>query len=145
MCASPCPPLRQVLVSRVPLLCVLDSGLTGVVLSSSLVEALQLQHLVSAAPPYSLQDAAASSRVASLSLSLRTELGGTVRLGASRDSSPLFYTQAVSLNWFRPELGEPHVVALGQCVLGSGVLTVDGPQRRATWTQGAAAERETTA
>ena len=81
----------------------------------------------------------------SLQLTLRTEGGRPVVLRASAASSPLFYAQVVPLNWFLDKstgrerraagLDAPHVVALGQCVLGKGVLTVDARQRRAVWEQ----------
>ena len=48
----------------------------------------------------------------------------------------LFYAQAIRINWFVDRMEGPHVVAVGQCVLARGTLTVDGPQRRATWTTG---------
>ena len=70
----------------------------------------------------------------SLSCALRTESGKRITLGSSITSSPkLFYVQTVALNWFVDREDGPHVVALGQCVLGKGTLTVDGPQRRAVW------------
>ena len=71
----------------------------------------------------------------SLQLTLRTEGGRPVVLRASAAASPLFYAQVVPLNWFRDKSTAPHVVAVGQCALGKGVLTVDARQRRAVWEQ----------
>ena len=127
-----------------PLLCVFDSGLTGIVLSQSLVDELppDLARRVPAQAPYSLAAAAEAgargTTARSLRLTVVTERGKRVRLGSSRRASPLFYTQAVALNWFVDKVGGPHVVALGQCVLGKGRLTVDAPQQRAAWDADAA-------
>ena len=76
---------------------------------------------------------------------LRTEGGRPVVLRASASASPLFYVQVIPLKWFLDRstgrerraagLDAPHVVALGQCALGKGVLTVDALQRRAVWEQ----------
>ena len=124
--------------SQRPILCVFDSGLTGCVLSQSLVQELGLQRVVT-------REAGRTKRtngqrhdglppaVSSLQLTLRTERGRRIKLGSSARKSKLFYAQAVPLNWFVDTANGPHVVALGQCVLGRGVLTVDGGQRRATW------------
>ena len=81
----------------------------------------------------------------SLQLTLRTEGGRPVVLRASAAASPLFYVQVIPLKWFLDRstgrerraagLDAPHVVALGQCALGKGVLTVDARQRRAVWEQ----------
>ena len=124
------------------MLCVFDSGLTGIVLSQSLVDELGLGERVSKSPPPSGgRGAAGGGRgLRSLQLSLLTEGGGRVELRSGVEDSPLFYAQAIRLNWFsdangvQSESAGPHVVAIGQCVLAQGVLTVDGPQRRATWT-----------
>ena len=124
------------------MLCVFDSGLTGIVLSQSLVDELGLGERVSKSPPPSGgRGAAGGGRgLRSLQLSLLTEGGGRVELRSGVEDSPLFYAQAIRLNWFsdangvQSENAGPHVVAIGQCVLAQGVLTVDGPQRRATWT-----------
>lgn len=113
---------------RRPVLCVFDTGLTGVVLSQSLAVELGLREAADES-----NGALRLDSVDSLRLALRTEQGRRVSLGSSRRESPgLFYAQVVPLDWFRG-VG-PHVVAIGQCVLGRGVLTVDGPQRRAAWT-----------
>ena len=125
-----------------PLYCVFDSGLTGIVLSQSLVDELALGDLISATPPFNLAEVQARGRakggVASLSVALRTERNARVVLRADRGSrrapNPLFYVQAIPLGWFsNAEEQRPHVVAVGQCVLGSGVLTVDSEERRAVW------------
>ena len=124
------------------MLCVFDSGLTGIVLSQSLVDELGLGERVSKSPPPSGgRGAAGGGRgLRSLQLSLLTEGGGRVELRSGVEDSPLFYAQAIRLNWFsdangvQSENAGPHVVAIGQYVLAQGVLTVDGPQRRATWT-----------
>ena len=116
-----------------PVLCVFDTGLTGCVLSQSLVDELGLQQVVTPDAPFSLADAAQRTGVRALSLQVCTEGGRRVVLGSNLRASPLFYTQAVRLGWFNDVTNGPHVVALGQCVLGRGTLTVDGPQRRATW------------
>ena len=108
-----------------PILCVFDTGLTGCVLSKSLVEDLDLAWGGAGSSP---------RREGSLRLALRTERGRRVVLGSSASSSKLFYVQQIPLGWFVDPARSPHVVALGQCALGRGVLTVDGPQRRATWT-----------
>ena len=68
-----------------------------------------------------------------LQLALRTEGGRRVAFSSGVLESPLFYVQAVRLNWFVDAANGPHVLALGQCFLGQGVLTVDGAQRRALW------------
>ena len=125
-----------------PVLCVFDSGLTGIVLSQSLVDELGLCERVPQSPPPSGgRGAAGGGRgLRSLQLSLLTEGGRRVELRSGVEDSPLFYAQAIRLNWFsdangvQSESAGPHVVAIGQCVLAQGVLTVDGPQRRATWT-----------
>ena len=122
--------------TRRPLLVVFDSGLTGCVLSQSLIEEMpDLAALVPRIAPTSLGEATARTGATALSVAVRTEGGRRVVFGSSRARSSLFYAQAVSLNWFQDPRHGPHVVALGQCVLGSGVLTVDGPQRRATWVE----------
>lgn len=115
-----------------PILCVFDSGLTGVVLSQSLVDELGLGDLVGPRPSGGVGGVGG---VRSLQLALRTERGQKVILEASAAASPLFYTQAIPLNWFRDRTNGPHVVAVGQCALGMGVLTVDARQRRALWKQ----------
>jgi len=127
--------------SKRPLLCVFDSGLTGIVLSQSLVDELGLGERVPKTPPPSGGRGAAGGRgLRSLQLALHTEGGGRLELRSGVEDSPLFYAQAIRLNWFsdangvQSESAGPHVVAIGQCVLAQGVLTVDGPQRRATWT-----------
>ena len=134
-----------------PVLCVFDTGLTGVVISKSLVDEMQLASsdgraytesdatAQDAAPAVAVVSSATTTNVLpavrSLSLSLRTERGERVILGSDTRASPLFYAQSVSINWFVGETGTtPHVVAVGQCILSNGVLTVDGPQMRATWT-----------
>ena len=110
--------------ARRPILCVFDSGLSGLVLSQSLVDELGLADRVTAA---------AGRRVRSVQLGLLTERGRRVELRSGVDASALFYTQAIPLNWFVDSLNGPHVVAVGQCVLGRGTLTVDSVTRRATW------------
>ena len=126
--------------SRRPLLCVFDSGLTGIVLSQSLVDELGLGERVPRSPPAGGRGGASGRGLRSLELALRTEGGGQVVLRSGVEDSPLFYAQAIRLNWFadasgvQSESAGPHVVALGQCVLAQGALTVDGPQRRARWT-----------
>ena len=91
-------------------------------------------------PPSAGRGAAGGRGLRSLQLALRTEGGGRVELRSGVGDSPLFYAQAIGLSWFadasgaQSESAGPHVVAIGQCVLAQGVLTVDGPQRRATWT-----------
>ena len=97
-------------------------------LSQSLVDDLGL-------PTTELSGTAPGRRggVASLQAVLLTEQGRHVVLGSSLDESPLFYTQAIPLGWFADARTGPHVVALGQCVLGKGVLTVDSAQQRALW------------
>ena len=132
--------------SKRPVFCVFDSGLTGCVLSKSLVDELGLGGNVNGArvttsTPSASAAASATGlggggerEVRSLSCALRTESGKRITLGSSITSSPkLFYVQTVALNWFVDRENGPHVVALGQCVLGKGTLTVDGPQRRAVW------------
>lgn len=119
-----------------PILCVFDSGLTGVVLSQSLVDELGLGAQVGPRPSSGgSSGGGGGDGVRSLQLALRTERGRKVTLRASAASSPLFYTQAIPLNWFRDRTNGPHVIALGQCALGMGVLTVDARQRRALWEQ----------
>ena len=114
--------------ARRPILCVFDSGLSGLVLSQSLVDELGMADRVTTA---------AERRVRSVQLGLRTERGRRVELRSGVDESALFYTQAIRLNWFVDSLNStlngPHVVAVGQCVLGRGTLTVDSATRRATW------------
>ena len=143
-----------------PILCVFDSGLTGIVLSQSLVDELGLKGSVPRTAPYSLAavdkrrrqtstqhqrrqqqsndgTSSTSARDAtplrSLQLSLRTERGEQILLGSGVDDSPLFYVQSIPLNWFSDAERGPHVVALGQCALGQGTLTVDTSTRRAVW------------
>lgn len=110
--------------ARRPILCVFDSGLSGLVISQSLVDELGMADRVTTA---------AGRRVRSVQLGLRTERGRRVELRSGVDESALFYTQAIRLNWFVDSLNGPHVVAVGQCVLGRGTLTVDSATRRATW------------
>lgn len=119
-----------------PLLCVFDSGLTGCVLSASLVHELGLSSQVPAKAPRSLADVGGEGRLHSLRLAVRTELGQRVELGSGQGESPLFYAQSIALDWFADAVNGPHVVALGQCVLSSGVLTVDGTRGRALWMAG---------
>ena len=114
--------------SRRPILCVFDSGLTGCVLSQSLVDEFGLSSRVTKGT-----NSAARRGLQSLKLAISTERGQHVLLGSSEAESPLFYAQAIPLNWFVDATNGPHVVALGQCVLGRGSLTVDGPERRAVW------------
>jgi len=112
-----------------PILCVFDSGLTGCVLSQSLVDELGLH----TAGKLGTAASAVRTAVSALELGLRTEQGQRVVLGSSVAHSPLFYVQALPLGWFVDTVHGPHVVALGQCILGRGTLTVDGAQRRALW------------
>ena len=56
--------------------------------------------------------------------------------GISRAGEALPRAQAIRLNWFADRREGPHVVAVGQCVLAQGILTVDGAQRRAAWEPG---------
>jgi hypothetical protein len=114
--------------ARRPILCVFDSGLSGLVLSQSLVDELGMADRVTTAPGRRVE-----RRVRSVQLGLRTERGRRVELRSGVDESALFYTQAIRLNWFVDSLNGPHVVAVGQCVLGRGTLTVDSATRRATW------------
>ena len=124
-----------------PILCVFDSGLTGVVLSQSLVDELGLGAELTPRPGAGGASGGGGGGggvrlgARSLQLTLRTEGGRPVVLRASAAASPLFYAQVVPLNWFRDKSTAPHVVALGQCALGKGVLTVDARQRRAVWEQ----------
>tara|TARA_B110001452_G_scaffold148251_1_gene123447 strand:- start:1241 stop:1654 length:414 start_codon:yes stop_codon:yes gene_type:complete len=123
-----------------PILCVFDSGLTGVVLSQSLVDELGLGAELTPRPGASGAAGGGGGGgvrlgARSLQLTLRTEGGRPVVLRASAAASPLFYAQVVPLNWFRDKSTAPHVVAVGQCALGKGVLTVDARQRRAVWEQ----------
>jgi hypothetical protein len=91
------------------------------------------RELQRATPPSS---AATAGGLRSLQLALTTEQGRRVVLRSGVAASPLFYAQAIRINWFVDRMEGPHVVAVGQCVLARGTLTVDGPQRRATWTTG---------
>ena len=78
---------------RRPILAVFDSGLTGCVFSQSFVDELPLL-------ADQLRTAPSRSRVGAVELTLRTERGQLRTLRASRETSPLFYTQVVELNWF---------------------------------------------
>ena len=75
-------------------------------------------------------------RVDTFEVAVRTERGRVVHLRSGLQESPLFYAQAVALDWFRPEQmrTNPHVVAIGQCILGNGALTIDCDGRRALFT-----------
>ena len=119
------------LKSRRPILCVFDSGLTGICLSQSLVDELGLGRRVT--PQAGQRDGG----VKSLRVPLRSERGRRVLLDGSRYSSPYFYVQAVSLDWFVDTTDGPHVVAVGQCVLARGALSVDLDGSRALWRPGA--------
>ena len=119
------------LKSRRPILCVFDSGLTGICLSQSLVDELGLGRRVT--PQAGQRDGG----VKSLRVPLRSERGRRVLLDGARDSSPYFYVQAVSLDWFVDTTDGPHVVAVGQCVLARGALSVDLDGSRALWRPGA--------
>ena len=130
-----------------PVYCVFDSGLTGIVLSQSLVDDLGVATQVTSTPPYSLAEAREQqgkgsehgssgglpATTRSLELALLTEGGSRTVLRSSAASSPLFYVQSIPLNWFADAERGPHVVAIGHCVLGQGALTVDVIQRRALW------------
>lgn len=119
--------------TRRPVLCVFDSGLTGCVLSQALVEELELEGLITSAD--------GRMAVQSLQLALCTERGRKVVLQSSTRDSALFYAQAIRLGWFADRINGkcedgqcgPHVVAVGQCVLGRGAFTVDSSTRRALW------------
>ena len=79
--------------TRRPILAVFDSGLTGCVFSQSFVDEMpELADYIRATP--------SRTRLGRIDLTMRTERGRACTLRAGRETSPLFYTQGVELNWF---------------------------------------------
>lgn len=103
-----------------PIAAVLDTGLTGCLLTQPFWDAL-----ASEMDPKRVRTA--TVRVQS------TSPKEVVDLTSGRGFNNLFYVAPIKLDWFVDEPKSPHLIVLGQTFLSQGTLTVDVEDRLATF------------